>query len=214
MLKEIFDKMISIMLDYVAVKAAHAEKLDQIDKMLQYSEWKKDELRAEQREDFRARKERLIVSFTEQVNEVKRIMSEKQTALDMGNQKLANALLFITALAPESKPDISVMKKIADNFAGDTSSLNTLLCAAECRGVDKLYLKPIEELIYSEKEMDDLLDKFIQAVDGNLMIRTAAKEVMTAAQMCGVILTVPEIEDEVGDNNFIRKAFGLSVSAL
>ena len=62
MLKEIFDKMISIMLDYVAVKAAHAEKLDQIDKMLQYSEWKKDELRAEQREDFRARKER---SFNE-----------------------------------------------------------------------------------------------------------------------------------------------------
>lgn len=214
MLKQCFENMLRLMKDYVAAKATHAEKMGNIDKMLQYSDMKKGELRDEQRAAFRTRKESLIASFIEQINEVKRIMEERQSELDLNSQKLSNALLFISTLAPESKPGISVMKKIADNFAGDSTSLNTLLCAAKCHGVDELFLKPIEELIYSESEMDNLLDKFMQAVDGNLMIRTAAREMMRAAQMCGVFLIVPTIEDEIGEDALMRSAFGLSVSAL
>lgn len=209
MIRGAFKDMLSFMEDYVSKKAAYAKKIESIDALVEYSDWKKDQLRAEQRDAFNSQKEQLIEKFAARVECIKREMSNKQSTLDLENPALANALRFISSFTEDSKPDGEIMQKLADCFAGDNNMLELVLCAARNKKLNDVYLKPIERRIYSESKMDHILERFQDVVSGGLMIRSVVREVLEAAYTCGVVLDDPDIYDEIGTAEAARRVMGL-----
>ncbi len=214
MIRGAFNDMLTYMQDYALKKAAHVKKLESIDAMVEYSEWKKDQLCAEQRDAFNVQKEQLLEKFAKRVECIKQEMNNKQVELDLESPALANALLFINSFTEDSQPDREIMQKIADCFAGDNNMLKLLLSVARSKKLNRVYLEPIEKRIYSESKMDHLLVRFEDAVNGGLMIRSVAREMLEAAYTCGIVLNDIDLHDEIGETDFTRKVMGLSTSTL
>lgn len=211
MIRGAFNDILSFMQDYVSAKAAYAKKIERIDTMAEYSDWKKDQLRAEQRDAFASQREKLIQEFAARVDCIKREMREKQTKLNLESPALANALRFINSFTEDSKPDLGIMQKLADCFAGDNNMLELVLCAARNKNLNEVYLNPIEKRVYSESKMDYILERFQDVVSGRLMIQSVVREVIEAAYTCGIVLVDPDIHDDIGETEALRRAMGLRI---
>lgn len=68
MIQTLFEDLIKIMREYVNAKKSHFEKLNEIKQHWEYSDLKKGELSAEQKEEFIALKEKFISRFANDID--------------------------------------------------------------------------------------------------------------------------------------------------
>ena len=211
MLETNFNDMFSIMKKYVSEKETYSKKLESIDKMYEYSEKRKGELKAEQKEMFTASSNKLESEFSNRVEQIKKEIRDRQTGFDLGSSTLANAIAYFNALSDESYPEPETIKLIADHFISDNNSLGMLISIAKNKRLNKSCIDILQKNIYSESRIDNLLDGFVKVVNGTKMIQYLVNDVVGAAHLCNVELTAPEINDDIGSTIIARKAMGLPV---
>lgn len=211
MLESNFNDMFLIMKKHISEKEAYSKKLESIDKMYEYSEKRKGELKAEQKEMFTASSDKLISEFSNRVEQVKKEMKEKQADFDLGSSALCNAITYLNAMPDECYPDAETIRLIAAHFISDNNSLGILISIAKNKRLNKSCIDILQKNIYSEYRIDDLLDGFVKVVNGTKMVQYLVNDVVEAAHLCGIELTAPEINDDIGSTNIARKAMGLPV---
>ena len=102
-----------------------------------------------------------------------------------------------------------LIESVASEFIGDTRSLNMLISIAESNGISKSAIDSIKELTYSDAELDAVLEKFINALDGGTVVDYVATNLNKVACKCNIKLDY-EVHDEIGHTALVRKAMGLS----
>lgn len=122
-------------------------------------------------------------------------------------------MFFIANVDKKKDADFSVapelIEQIAGEFIGDTRSLNMLVSIAESNNISKSAIDSIKELIYSDSELDAVLEKFINALDGGTIVDYVATNLNKVAYKCNIKLDY-EVHDEIGHTMLIRKAMGLN----
>lgn len=84
-----------------------------------------------------------------------------------------------------------------------------LVSIAESNGLSKSAVDSIKELTYSDAELDAVLEKFINALNGDTIVDYVAENLNKIAVKCNITLDY-EVHDEIGLNTLIRKSAGLN----
>lgn len=214
MIQILFEGLVRTMREYVSEKKKYFQTLKDIEQRWEYSDKKKSECRNQAKTEFDSQKEKYIEKFTSNVNSIKKAFQDKQKDFKLDNPALHNAMFFITNIGKKKDSDFSVspelIEQIAGEFIGDTRSLNMLLSVAESNGLSKTALDGIRKFAYSDAELDAVLEKFINALDGGTVVDYVAVNLKKVAYKCGIVLDDCEVHDEIGEDTLIRKAMGLN----
>ncbi|MCM1316279.1 MAG: hypothetical protein NC040_09970 [Muribaculaceae bacterium] len=213
MIQILFEGLIRVMREYVSEKSKYLQKVNDIQANWEYSDQKKGELTANAKAEFSAKKEQYIKKFTDNTEQIKKVFKDKQKDFRLDNPALNNAMFFIVNVGKKKDSDFSVspelIENIASEFIGDTRSLNMLLSVAESNGLSKTALDEIRKFAYSDAELDAVLEKFVNALDGGTIVDYVATNLNKVAYKCNIKLDY-EVHDEIGHNTLIRKAMGLN----
>ncbi|MDE6666666.1 MAG: N-acetylmuramoyl-L-alanine amidase, partial [Ruminococcus sp.] len=106
-------------------------------------------------------------------------------------------------------------KKSEDNAAKLAAALlkKYNLSIAKSNGMDKTALDRIKKFVYSDAELDAVLEKFIHALDGGTIVDYVAVNLKKAAYKCGIVLDDYEVHDEIGADTLVGKVMGLNQSS-
>lgn len=123
-------------------------------------------------------------------------------------------MFFIANACKANQPDSSynepeLIYQIASEFIGDMRSLKMLASLAEQSGMNVASISKINELMYSEDELKDILEKFTQALDGGTLVDYIAADLNKVAYKCGVSLDDYEVYDDIGADRFTRSVMGI-----
>ena len=213
MIQILFEGLIRVMREYVSEKKRYFQTIQDIEQRWEYSDKKKSECKNQANSEFNALKKGFIDEFTGKVNSIKNAFNDKQKNYSLDNNALNNAMFFIANVGKKKDSDFSVapelIESIASEFIGDTRSLNMLLSVAESNGLSKTALDGIRKFAYSNAELDAVLEKFINALDGGTIVDYVATNLNKVAYKCNIKLDY-EVHDEIGHNTLIRKAMGLN----
>ncbi len=216
MMQVLFEGLIRTMREYVETKKRHFQKLKDIENHWEYSDLKKGELTEQEKTEFNALKEKFIEKFTGNINSIKKAFQDKQKNYSLNNTALYNAMFFIANTGKKKDLDFSVdpelIEQIASEFIEDTRSLNMLVSIAESNGMSKPALDGIKKFAYSDAELDAVLEKFVNALDGGTIVDYVAVNLKKVAYKCGIVLDDYEVHDEIGANILARRAMGLNQS--
>lgn len=214
MIQILFEGLIRTMREYVGEKKKYFQKVNEIQNNWEYSDIKKGELVSQAKAEFDSQKEKFIEKFTGNINSIKKAFQDKQKNYSLDNTALHNAMFFIANTGKKKDSDFSVdpelTEQIAIEFIGDTRSLNMLVSIAESNGMCKVAVDEIRKYIYSDAELDAVLEKFIHALDGGTIVDYVAVNLKKAAFKCGIILDDYEVHDEIGADTLIGKVMGLN----
>lgn len=123
-------------------------------------------------------------------------------------------MFFLANTGKKKDSDFSVepelIGQIAIEFIGDTRSLNMLVSIAESNGISKAAVDEIRKYIYSDAELDAVLEKFIHALDGGTIVDYVAVNLKKAAFKCSIVLDDYEVHDEIGADTLVGKVMGLN----
>lgn len=198
-------------------KKKYFQKLNDIQNNWEYSDLKKGELSKQEKIKFNALKEKFIEKFTGNINSIKKAFQDKQKNYSLDNAALHNAMFFIANTGKKKDSDFSVdpelIEQIANEFIGDTRSLNMLVSIAESNGMSKTALGRIKKYTYSDAELDAVLEKFVHALDGGTIVDYVAVYLKKVAYKCGIVLNDYEVHDEIGADTLVRKTMGLNQSS-
>ncbi len=213
MLQILFEGLVRTMREYVSEKKKYFQILQDIEQRWEYSDQKKNELKADAEAEFSAKKEQYIKKFTNNTEQIKKTFKDKQKDFRLDNLALNNAMFFISNIGKKKDSDFSVepelIENIASEFIGDTRSLNMLLNIAETNGLSKTALDGIRKFLYSDAELDAVLEKFINALDGGTIIDYVAINLNKVAYKCNIKLDYA-VHDEIGNTAFVGKVMGLN----
>ncbi len=213
MIQILFEGLIRVMREYVSEKKKYFQTLQDIEQRWEYSDKKKSECKNQAESEFNALKKGFIDEFTGNINSIKKAFQDKQKDFRLDNPALNNAMFFIVNVGKKKDSDFSVapelIENIASEFIGDTRSLNMLISIAESNGLNKSAIDSIKELTYSDAELDAVLEKFINALNGDTIVDYVAENLNKIAIKCNIALDY-EVHDEIGLNILIRKSAGLN----
>ena len=213
MMQMLFEGLIRVMREYVSEKKKYFQTLQDIEQRWEYSDQKKGELIANAKAEFSAKKEQYIKKFTNNTGQIKKAFKDKQKDYRLDNPALNNAMFFIANIGKKKDSDFSVepelIENIASEFIGDARSLNMLLSIAEINGLSKTILDGIRKFVYSDAELDAVLEKFVNALDGETIVDYVAINLNKVAYKCNIKLDY-EVHDEIGHTAFIGKVMGLN----
>lgn len=214
MIQILFEGLIRTMREYVGEKKKYFQKVNDIQNNWEYSDIKKGELVSQAKAEFDSQKEKFIEKFTGNINSIKKAFQDKQKNYSLDNTALHNAMFFIANTGKKKDSDFSVdpelTEQVAGEFIGDTRSLNMLVSIAESNGMDKTALDRIKKFVYSDAELDAVLEKFIHALDGGTIVDYVAVNLKKAAYKCGIVLDDYEVHDEIGADTLVGKVMGLN----
>lgn len=213
MIQLLFEGLIRTMREYVGEKKKYFQKVKDIQNNWEYSDIKKGELVSQAKAEFDAQKEKFIEKFTGNINSIKKAFQDKQKNYSLDNTALYNAMFFLANTGKKKDSDFSVepelIGQIAIDFIGDTRSLNMLVSIAESNGISKVAVDEIRKYIYSDAELDAVLEKFIHALDGGTIVDYVAVNLKKVAFKCGIVLDDYEVYDEIGADTLIKRTMGL-----
>ncbi|MDE5771008.1 MAG: hypothetical protein K2I06_05160 [Ruminococcus sp.] len=213
MIQILFEGLVRTMREYVEEKKKYLQKVNDIQNNWEYSDQKKGELTNNAKSEFSAKKEQYIKKFADNTERIKKAFKDKQKDFRLDNPALNNAMFFIVNVGMKKDADFSVnpelIESIASEFIGDTRSLNMLISIAESNGISKSAIDSIKEFTYSDAELDAVLEKFINALDGGTVVDYVATNLNKVARKCNIKLDY-EVHDEIGQTALIRKAMGLN----
>lgn len=214
MIQILFEGLICVMREYVSEKKKYFQTLQDIEQRWEYSDKKKSECKNQAELKFNALKKGFIDEFTDNVNSIKKAFKDKQKDFKLDNPALNNAMFFIANVGKKKDSDFSVALELIENiaceFIGDTRSLNMLLSIAESNGLSKTALDGIRKFAYSDAELDAVLEKFINALNGGTVVDYVAVNLKKVAYKCSIALDDCEVHDEIGEDTLIKKAMGLN----
>lgn len=214
MIQILFEGLVRTMREYVSAKEKYFQKVEDIQKNWEHSDMKKMELISQAKAEFDSQKEKFIEKFTGNVNSIKRTFQDKQKNYSLDNPALHNTMFFIVNVGKKKDSDFSVapelIESVVSEFIGDTRSLNMLLSVAESNGLSKTALDRIRKFAYSDAELDAVLEKFINALDGGTVVDYVAVNLKKVAYKCGIALDDCEVHDEIGADILVRNAMGLN----
>lgn len=214
MLQVLFEGLIRTIREYVETQKRHFQKLKDIENRWEYSDLKKGELTEQEKTEFNALKEKFIEKFTGNINSIKKVFQDNQKNYSLDNTALYNAMFFIANTGKKNGSNFSIapalIEQIASEFIEDTRSLNMLVSIAESNGMSRSDLDIIKKFAYSDAELDAVLEKFINALDGGTIVDYVAVNLKKAALKCGIILDDYEVHDEIGAATLAGKVMGLN----
>lgn len=214
MIQILFEGLVRTMREYVSEKKKYFQTLKDIEQRWEYSDKKKSECRNQAESEFNELKKSFIDEFTGNINSIKKAFQDKQKSYSLDNTALHNAMFFIANVGKKKDSDFSVapelIEQIAGEFIGDTRSLNMLVSIAESNGLSKTALDGIRKFAYSDAELDAVLEKFVNALDGGTVVNYVAVNLKKVAYKCGIVLNDCEVYDEIGEDTLIKKAMGLN----
>lgn len=209
MIQILFEGLVRTMREYVSEKKKYFQTLKDIEQRWEYSDKKKSECRNQAESEFNELKKSFIDEFTGSVNSIKKAFQDKQKSYSLDNPALHNAMFFISNIGKKKDTDFSVapelIESVVSEFIGDTKSLNMLLSVAESNGLSKTALDGIRKFVYSDAELDAILEKFVHALDGGTVVNYVAVNLKKVAYKCGIALDDCKVHDEIGEDTLIKK---------
>ena len=188
MLQILFEGLVRTMREYVSEKKKYFQIVQDIEQRWEYSDQKKNELKADAEAEFSAKKEQYIKKFTNNTEQIKKAFKDKQKDFSV---------------------EPVLIENISSEFIGDTRSLNMLLNIAETNGLSNTSLDGIRKFLYSDAELDAVLEKFINALDGGTIIDYVVINLNKVAYKCNINLDYA-VHDEIGHTAFVGKVMGLN----
>ena len=214
MIQILFEGLMRTICEYVSEKKKYFQTLKDIEQRWEYSDKKKSECRNQAESEFNELKKSFIDEFTGNINSIKKAFQDKQKSYSLDNTSLHNAMFFIANVGKKNDSDFSatpeLIESVVSEFIGDIRSLNMLLSIAESNGLSKTALDRIRKFLYSDAELDAVLEKFIHALDGGTIIDYVAVNLKKVAYKCGIVLDDCEVHDEIGADTLVKKTMGLN----